>query len=411
MKKWIIYFWLLSLLVCIEARAALLSNLYQVSIPVPSTSRADFQKVLPQALVEVLLKVSGDTQVVHNNQVQAQINQASSLVQSYSYSQNDQNQNILQISFSKEGIDQLLRSAKIAILPENRPLTLLWIVTQSKDNAAVLHDANNSLVAKIQSIADLRGIPILWPAMDLQDVTALPIDKINSFDVNAISTASKRYQSNMILAGNLTQAADGQWQGRWLLIKNDTNTQWQTQTSDPSQAISSIFNHIIAASILPGMNTAINSSTAIVTLKINGVNGLDDYSEVIKYLRSLSIVSDVSAKQVNPDSLILELKVLGGQPALTQALNQGRKLTPEPQVINNNTAADTANVLFYHWQSSTSQPTLSLQPMPTAAPQPVSTSAQGQQTVDDTVVTYPGDNLNSGNGADLNNSATDGVSP
>jgi hypothetical protein len=105
---------------------------------------------------------------------------------------------------------------------------------------------------------------------------------------------------------------------------NNTLIDSTTTTNDdnPTTQVNNDTVKEVTATPLPEQNTA-----KIVMLRIYHINSIDQHVQVIHYLKTLSVVTDVELDDVNKDSLQLELHVLGGQDALIKALKGQQKLT------------------------------------------------------------------------------------
>lgn len=228
------------------AQAEIDQSAYQGIVPIASQSPDDLQQAIPQALSQVLTKLSGNPQITQSGKVKNALNQATNMVQSYNYVTNTSPTNppqtslMLQVQFYPQAIDELLQQA------------------------------------------------------------------------GAANVASQS-----------------------------------------------------------------NSAAQLLTLHIDNVNGLDDYANVVKYLRSLPPVSQVEASDINPGALIITVTVNGGIGALNKALMNGTELqsiTPPSDTPNN-----TSDTLFLHWTGTATPSTNSPD---TANPNPTSNNNTNNNGID-----------------------------
>ena len=232
MRKQILY-WIFPLLfIASLANATNVSGLNVAIVPVANTSASARQAVLSKALGQVLVKLSGNPTVMTVPAIQNALDNMDVLIQSYSYLDQKQSDGQgplrLQVTFDQSALKQLLQRAGQAEWPSNRPLTLLWIQILNGNDTSVLSNTNDvALSQEVQQAAKLRGIPILLPAMDLQD-QSLVNEKTETFNQTLLKQVSDRYGTAAILAGNIQQN-DGQWEGSWLLLMNDTPYQWRNK--------------------------------------------------------------------------------------------------------------------------------------------------------------------------------------
>lgn len=352
MRQYFFYF-IFSLLFLVNvAQAVVVPDLNVAVVPVANTSAAARQDVLPKALGEALIKLSGNPTIMTIPAIQNALDDINSFIQSYGYSQKEQpdgqSQLLLQVTFDKKALKQLLRQAAQTNWASNRPLTLLWIQITNKGNAFVLSNTNDVDLAKsVHRVAKLRGLPVLLPAMDLEDQAF--ISPTPGFDKILLDQASQRYGAKAILAGDIQQNGT-QWQGKWLLLMNGTPYQWSNKAKSVyalmQRAINDMVN-LMANQLAVADDKGLQTS---VTLDITNVNSLDDYVKILSIVRHLTPVAGVAIKDMNSSDLVLQIKTIGGTQALSDALSKESQFTALESSYETNSRAD----LFYRWQGTQS---------------------------------------------------------
>ena len=330
------------------ANAVFVPDLNVASVAVKNTTTAARQAVLPEALGQVLVKMSGNPAIMTLPAVQDALDQVGDLLQSYSYVKQAQpdgsSQQRVQVAFDQKAVQQLLRKADQAIWSDHRPLTLLWWKINNNTGAEGISSASDTLTLRgIQQDAKQRGVPILLPAMDLQDQSRLNDPANDFFDLPLLSTMAKRYGAPSILAGSI-QLHGHQWKGKWLLLSGGTPYRW-VNTAETLDALfkkslnsmADLLANQLAVSHDQGMQTS-------VTLDIRNVVGLQDYANVMKALKHLMPVAGVMVKDMSGSHLLLSIKTIGGVPALTQALSRQSAFTTED--VDAQQRAD----LYYRWK-------------------------------------------------------------
>lgn len=342
-----------ALLYCVatNATAVQVSGLYQTVVPVASQSKALQTAAMQQALSQVLIKVSGNSAVVNSAVVQSALATPTSYLVSYSYQDGALSDGtsslLLQVSFDPKAVMSLLQNAQQTVWGQNRPLVLVWLADTQTNTTPVLVGANteNPLIAQFKNDAKMRGLPILFPIMDLTDIQAVTPADVAASQLNTIQQASTRYNSDAILAVNLIQN-NNQWNGTWTLVSQGESTTWQTNGMTMSQAIQAgldaVTNNLAAKFAVVANNAATNE----VQLTVENVQDLSDYAAVSKYLKGLAPVTQAEVVQVNASALIFNLTVTGGEAALQQALSLDHHLKP---VLAVPSPTDTGTGLVYQW--------------------------------------------------------------
>lgn len=330
LKKLLLVLITLSGFVFFGAQAVPVKTLYQGNIPVANQSQQAFDQALPQAFAQVLQKVSGNAAVASLPAIQTQMSQARALVKSYRYiNQNDQL--LLQVQFDPNAVKRSLREANQAIWGGNRPLTLAWVVVQPNQASPEIlaSDNNDPLAVSLTQAANNRGLPILLPMMDINDMNAVTSQDLLSLDPQVIIQASKRYHASDILVGKVLQQANGSWDAEWMYVLNNQYLRWQTQGANAQELLTDGVQRMSAELAARYAVLQNNAMTVPVTIDVTNVDGLSDFAAVVKYLRSLTPVDKVNVSNVDPNNITVKMMVAGGAEALQQALVQQQKLIPD----------------------------------------------------------------------------------
>ena len=93
-------------------------------------------------------------------------------------------------------------------------------------------------------------------------------------------------------------------------------------------------------------NAPRTSADAQLLLRIDGVHGLDDYANVLRYVGGLDGIADVQVREVNADTLTFSLNAAGQVRQLVENLAIDRKL----QAIGEPATTGGTVQLHYRWQ-------------------------------------------------------------
>jgi len=336
-----------------SAYAVEVKTLYRGNVPVASRSQVDLNKAISAALRQVLIKISGNSGVVTVPSVQEGMTKPSSFVQSYGYSAQldakGQQKLMLHVNFNAAAVKQVLREARQALWGRNRPLTAVWIVVAHDNNQTLLaSNPDDPIVKELQQNADRRGLPIIIPMMDLEDVDTVSLDDISNLIPDNVLRATNRYGAANILIGTLSQSAVGEWQGNWLFELNGEQMLWQTNGQSAEQVVTEITDNMADAMAARFAVLEDDSLTAVVRLRITGVNGLEDYSQVIHFLRGLTPVTQVDIAMVEVNDILLDVTTSGGEEALVYLLGLSHELVQDGDL---NVSEDDSHPLDYRWNA------------------------------------------------------------
>ncbi len=324
------------------AAAVEATGLYRVTLPVadrdPQTRDAAFQ----QALGEVLIKVSGSSQIVSQPPVQEALKNPANYVQQFAYHEAQPAAASagaatatsgsapagldLQVRFDPVAIDHLLSSNGLSLWGRERPLVILWIgVSRGNGQRFILGSESDSphpaATKAVEQAAQARGLPIFLPLMDLQDQGAVNFSDLNGGFLGPVIQASTRYDANAVLAGAVRPSA-GQWRGQWQLAFRDQRQQWTSSGASEAQALAGGIGgaadrlaSMLAVSGAPG------GGQQAVFVQFDGVQHVAAFARIEHLLDKLTPIK--SAQLVSADGGQLVFKVVPRGQADDVARNLG----------------------------------------------------------------------------------------
>jgi hypothetical protein len=327
------------------AFAAEVTGLYVAASTVSSRDdERERQQGFSAGLREVLLKLTGRTDNLQNPVVMRALASPQSYVATWAYNtvaptdplaQPGQPAQIeLQVTFFEAGIQQLLNEAGIAIWPPNRPDTLLWVAVQDelgeRYHATTLPEEGGDLVAAIRAEATRRGVPLLLPLLDFDDLRSLSLEQLWNLDINALRIASGRYQGESILALRVYRSLSGDVSAKAVYIFRDQVRELDVLESPLEPFIEGSID-LVAANLASYyailFSGAGSGSEEQVLLTVDGVDSAAAYAGLMQYLGGLAAVSGVQVLSAKGASIELQLKTGGQARQLVEIIALDRSLT------------------------------------------------------------------------------------
>lgn len=312
------------------------TDLATITLPVADQTQPALFKIAPDAMRQVLVKMSGNPSIVNNATVRIALSHASQWIQSFTYTTvpSDNNTSILSVTihFDLQALNHLLQQEKQPVLAAtHRQVTLAWITVSQGNNSSLapLASSDQSAVGKALTATSTQiGLPVILPAMDLEDQGFVNNDSTLPFDLQKLTDAGNRYHITSVLAGNLSMAVDGSWQAQWMYVLNGESHQWQAVAETPTVLFQKALVHV--NEIMSPVSAAPIGAQSTVNLQVLGVSGLSDYAIVMNDLKQLSVMSRVIISELNGTTISFRLIVQGGQAALQNALQHNPDLTEVP---------------------------------------------------------------------------------
>lgn len=340
-------------LVSLSASAVEVTGLYESELAVTSQGRAERQKVIRAALLEVLIKVSGNTRVALSPGIPQLLNRRNEFLLQYRYrserkpavSENDppQVQQFLWVRFDKVALDTAMRGLELAIWGRNRPATLAWIAVEQNGQRRLLASSEmDELTETVLAQAKRRGIPLDLPLLDLEDQQGITVTDVFGGFQETILKASQRYSRDAVLVGQLRQLSSQRWQGRWTLILNQQEYNWSQQGD-----LITVINFgvdTVTSTLASNFARLPTNVTGQVNVLVTAVSSLDDYARSEQFLAGLDGVIDVEPEQIDKQSILYKVKLRGDPQSLLQAISlssqsvlselETKPVTENPQAIN-----------------------------------------------------------------------------
>ena len=310
--------------------AAEVTDLYQAQAVVESQSEQDRQRLAPELLKQVLIKVVGDSRAVEQADVSALTTDAQRYIDQFFYqqkpdpeSESGEQQLILTVDFNPNGINTALQRIGLPVWDRIRPESLIWLAVDNNGNQQLVGEADgDSLLSYIEQAAQQRGIPILLPLMDLEDQTQLTFNDVATGNNNAIKQASERYAPSVIVTARLrgnNEAAEISWQA----ILGEETERWSSQGA-VKEAIQKGVNGL-ADRLGSRLNMTLSrAGETELAIQISGVQDYEGYTRLMDYLGTLQAVTDIKVGSLGSEKLDLILVIQAEPEKFRQLLSLGR---------------------------------------------------------------------------------------
>jgi hypothetical protein len=343
-----IIFTLLIILCPIYAGAESVTSLYQANIPVASQSVADKNTALRSALQQVLIKVSGNSQIVKNPKINVPLNDVNAMVQEFGYTQavtssNNKPDMLMKVHFDQSSIDKLLKNVSIPVWGSERPLILVWAESEVPNQPAIIidDDSTNNIRILLRQYAERRGLPITFPTMDLNDMNQVSVNDIATMAAPVLQAAAKRYQSDGILILHASQLANSSNVSARLIVGNNAPWNWNLESPTLEENLQALTNHVTDVLAERYATVVMSKAQTQVMITVRGVTHPGDLVHLMDYLKKLTAVADVNPEEVTGEQVVLSLQLQGSEQSLTSAISAESKLIAE---------SNTDNKLMYRWK-------------------------------------------------------------
>lgn len=318
------------LLLCVSSVSAIeVKDLYRVDAAIADQSPKARQQGIGNAFSQMLVKISGRSDILQQPGIAAELKSANGYVEQYQYQRTEQGLQ-LRVQFNADKVAQMLRQNQIAVWGNLRPQILVWLVTeQDAQYQFVLPDTMADDVAQLQTVADSRGLPLLF-ARSEQIGSLLPLDIMAQSDWLIADASSPLAADKIVVAKFLPvpvsagDTADAQWQLDWYF--NDQVGQNFSATGERTQVLAQFIEQVadnVAAEY--AINSVPLLSPQTVQVRVFAANNIEQMMAVERRLQGFLAVKSVQLTEKSAEFVSFSLTLQGGAMDLQRALQLDKR--------------------------------------------------------------------------------------
>jgi hypothetical protein len=327
-------------------RAEIVRGLYSAEVPVADQSAQALSRASRVALAEVLVKVSGSSDVLQYPVIKAALPEARAHVQQYAYRQAREpgGQLSVRLEFDDSYVTRLVTTAGAPLWTANRPVVLVWLVVEDGGpRYFVSQESAPELAQQLLQAFARRGVPARLPLYDLADAAALNTEEAWRLYAPALQAASGRYDVEDVLAGRAAALTSGEVVGDWSYFDGVSRSD-RSFTAPDTEAFMRSGVSIVAEKLAARYAVAPSGAAeGGIRMSVVGVSTYSDYANIVAWLEGLELIDHANVERVEGDTLELRLHAQADAGQLAAIIELNQRLVPQP-------VAASENVLNYQWQ-------------------------------------------------------------
>jgi len=309
------------------------SGLYNGRVLVADQTAQSRSKGVDQALEQVLIKLTGNSKVMQLPGIQQAVSNTNNFIASVGYTKLPVSLSeelpgfALQVSFSAQAIDQLVRRAQLPILPTGRPKLVFWVVRDDAETGRqfVSEQVFPDFTQSFQQIMRDRAVPYQLPALDLEDQLSLSVSEAWSMREDTIEVASQRYAADGWAVLRFFTTTSGQVRGSWIYRLGDQRG-FNDVRAESTEAFVGLAINDLVDSVSAQLTYIPQADTSKFVVQINQVGSFIDYQAVLAQLQGLKLVRSSNVFAVEGDRLFVTVDIDGGVDLLISALERSGSL-------------------------------------------------------------------------------------
>ena len=303
-------------------------DLYRGQVQVANQTSMAQQQGARDALRQVLIKLTGNSQILRSPKVDGLMSQVDDYVAAVGYTAlardpaSISRANIgLEVNFSHTALDQFVRTQKLPVLPSNRPLMLIWMISDDPQlGRQFINPQQTPQIAELVAHKlQQRGIPFIFPSYDLEDRITLTENDAWKMDANAIAEASQRYQSDVWLLLRFYTTSSGDVRGSWLYQASGERKLGDARAASVEGFVPLSLDRI-ADEIAGYFAYVPQSMHNQFEVAVDGVSDYTIYRALTSQIEQLELVKNLQLISVEGNKLALAVEVEGSIELFYQAL-------------------------------------------------------------------------------------------
>lgn len=317
------------------------NDLYHTEVQLTGAEKAE-SIAKQDGLVNVLIKVSGKTDIAQNEVIKKALTQSDRYVTQMSFVEYDDTPRAMKLGYNSKMVLSLLTQAEQSIWETPRKSVLVWVVNEYNYQRSIIWEqSNNSLITRIKDAANERGLPVMFPVGDFDDVTSIEIPDLWGNFKKPIADASERYNPQAILVVKVRGNSS-----TWTLF--DTTPQYLVTASKKpiegrvsgSVQLADMVNEVsdyFAKTYTKNLGAVASDSE---TVSIQGIHTTRAFFSIEKQLKQMNSVASVQVNTIQGDKVTYTLSLLGDYQQFNDELlskNARISLIPEEPVVNDGT--------------------------------------------------------------------------
>lgn len=312
----------ISFIFCFSVSAVEVTDLYQDILKVDDKSRDTRLAASRKALLNVLVKVSGDESADQNKLAQQRTKNISDYMLKFEYDEKANGQLNLVVKFEARKINELIKELNLPLWGVQRPLVAIWLgIEDNWRRELVTQESYPQLEQLIYDKAGRRGLPVVVPLLDLQDRRLVGIPEVWGNFSEPVEEASRRYSAERSITARMYQELDSE---TWILdwrFTNDDLFDSNRLEGDKQQIVGQMIDSLalgLANEYAIDPNAYYEQAAATLTLK--GTQSFVDIELAKRRLQSLSVVTQATIMRKTSEFVEFKLNHTGSVGDLKKGL-------------------------------------------------------------------------------------------
>ncbi|USH03109.1 DUF2066 domain-containing protein [Grimontia kaedaensis] len=313
------------------------ASLFSAEVVLDDSDAATEQAAKEAAFVDVLIRASGQSDVGNNPVIQKALPTVNQYITQLGYG-DVEGQRSLVLGFDDRKVRTLLTQAQATYWGTPRPDVLFWLVEDNASQRNVVWEQSASpLINELKVEGERRGLPVLMPVGDFDDVVAASIPDLWGGFAGPIAQASARYNPAGVAVVKVHNNRIS-----WQLFPNaasigqDAPVEGRASGS-PEQAFATMIDEMAdfyAGRLAVNLGVADSGAKA---LEVSGLDDAEDFFVIERTLKGLNSVASLRLESIVDGTATFRVSLLASEDIFHNEMMVDRRLRrvealPQPVV-------------------------------------------------------------------------------
>lgn len=309
------------------------SNLYSGEVAVPSQSEPDRNEAVPDALIQVLQKLSGLREMPLSAALDEALSEAEKILLSFRYKNVERTgpdgvstQELRLIAeFIPSEVDKVVQQAGLPRWQHERPAVQIWVVVDDGIDRKMKPLQFAYAWESMEEIAALRGLPVSWPELDEEERQLIDKRLVWGGFTDYLVERGAPSDGVAIIA---VRREGPIWTLRWNVANEVQNWSWRNGDQELMFALAEGIHRMADQIAVTNSIAASEQGLSIVEITIGGLSSSNAYINCLDYLQGVSLVTAVEILGADPGRVHFRLQLNASAEFLAEALRRGSVLIP-----------------------------------------------------------------------------------
>lgn len=309
------------------------TNLYSGEVVVASQAEDERNEAIPEALIQVLQKISGQREMPIAPALDEALQNADRMLLSFRYKNVDRagpdgniNQELrLVANFMQPEVDTVVQQIGLPRWQQERLPVQIWVVLDDGRGRQLKPVEYEYAWGAMEDMAGLRGLPIEWPELDEEELQLIDMSLLWGGFTDYLVERGAPGDGVAIVAA---RREGPQWTLRWNLTVSGNSWSWRNSDDELmfalADGIHQMTNQIAAANAI----AASEQREWSVDVVIGGLRTAADYASCLGYLQGLGLVTAVDVLGAEPGLVHFRVQLNAAPEYLGEAFNRSTVLLP-----------------------------------------------------------------------------------